>query len=540
MIQLRDYQEEILFRSLEELNLGRRTLVVSPTGSGKTVMFSSLVAHRLPELGVKRVVILIHNNKLIRQISETLSRMNVYHGVAAPANTLRKVISNNLNKRVGMYVTGTAVTNIIIMSVQSYKRFGDILEQAELIIIDECAHLTIANTWGRALDSSGKHLLLGFTATPIRSDKKEMGEVFDVMIQVVDMPKLISEGSLVPFRLYSCPSDIDMSGLRIGSDGDYTAKSIGESNISKVIKADAITVYKEKCVGSKIIAFCSSIEVCEMFADEFNAAGIPSGVLHSKMAEEDFEKTERDFRRGVINVVFNVAIFSEGYDAPEIDGVFLLSPTVSVAKFHQCIGRALRPHPGKSHASIYDFVGITQSYLNPDGLPLPTVKVDWSLYEHEERKKTVREEISANCTSCLALMPPKVKRCPYCESEQERLYEKRISSQFYRVDGELIEITTDETQTALLTLAMRVKPMVHFPKLPPHVVGKIQRDNLKLVEKLIRLKVALNKYENAGHSFENLIEYTGYKILDLVNLKSSQLDEPTLKLEEFLNDNFTE
>ena len=524
-ITLFDYQRELLGEVINQLRQDKRTLAVLPTGGGKTATFSKLLADYLPEIGVSSACIVINREKLIIQISETLSRVGVKHAILAPKKTIGKVAAHNFRKGYGGMVV--AKSDITILSVQSYKSHLAAIANSELIIVDECAHVTQENVWGKALQTAGKHLLLGFTATPIRSDKKELENSFDVMVQGVTMPELIEMGRLVPLRVFSVPIKLDVSNLRIGSDGDYTAKSVDDLHISNVIGADAIKIYKERCLGKKIIAFCNSINDCNEFAKLFKEAGLKAGVLHSKVLESEFEQTERDFRRGLIDIIFNVAIFSEGYDAPEIEGVFMLTPTKSLGKFHQCIGRALRAHTGKVVGYLFDFVGVTQSVNNPAGLPLPTVKTQWSLREHDQQKGVKRLMLDKNCTSCLALIPSSSKICPECGEPQETLtgiIEAKAEKSFYMVDGEMLEITENENDTALIMLAQRIKPLKHLPRnVPYYVQRKIVKDNRELVEILTELKEYLNVIESTGQSLNILIEWLGIKLIDVVELPRADL-----------------
>lgn len=534
-ITLYDYQEELISRIIPRLVAGERTLAVMPTGAGKTATFSKLLADYLPDIGVTSACVIINREKLIMQISQTLCRVGVYHSVLAPRKTLLKVAMANIALGYSDYLI--ADSNITILSVQSWKSHIEVISNAALLIIDECAHVTPENVWGKVINKAGKHLLLGFTATPIRADKKELENSFDTLVQGITLPELIEKGRLVPLKVYTLPSSIDFSKLRIGTDGDYTSKSIEEQGQVTVIGADAIKVYNTRCKGLKVIAFCNSVQSCNQMADMFIAAGIPASVLHSGLSDAQFDANESAFRRGEIKVVFNVAIFSEGYDAPEIDAVFMMTPTKSLSKFHQCIGRALRAYPGKSVAYLFDFAGITQCSHNPTGLPLPTTKTLWSLKEHDF-KGVKKLTLDVNCTSCLALIPSTANVCPHCNAVQEGLRNERGTTHhaLYMVDGELVEVTDDANKLAIAALDKRRVPLKGAPvKLPEYVRRKIMADNAKLVRTLDVLKEIINNLEKACIPLDVVVQYTQRTLMDIVQLKYTDLQKAIVQLNEGLS-----
>lgn len=389
MIELRPYQDTCIAGLREAFRGGYRSpLLVSPTGSGKTVTFSYLTS-KLLEAG-KRVVLLCHREELVDQISRTLAAFEVRHGlITASALYDRRLFAH-------------------VASVATLVRRLDRVAVPDYVICDEAHHCIGASMWGKviaywqALNPALR--VIGVTATPERLSGEGLGEVFDEMILGPTTGELIEIGSLAPYRLIAPPGHgHDFDAVK-KTGGDFNKKAMGDVFRSKpAIVGDAVREYDRLLQGAPSVAFCISVEEAEKTAEKFRAAGYRAASVDGKMEKDDRRRVVKDFASGQLNVLTSCDLVSEGFDVPGIVGAIMLRPTYSLALYLQQVGRALRPAPGKDAAVILDHVANSGHIEGGVFVPkhgLPDDPREWSLLGRAERRKKGDEENVA-CRQCV-------------------------------------------------------------------------------------------------------------------------------------------
>ena len=348
-IRLEPFQE----RLLELVDLARskgnhRNLLVSATGTGKTVMAAIDYARLRKVLPSSRLLFVAHRKEILDQSMATFR-----HALRAP----------DFGEQ---WVGGQKPENFdhVFASIQSLNSQGvQHLDpgQFDVVIIDEFHHAA-ATSYQTLLTHLEPKELLGLTATPERSDGLPILDWFDDGITAeLRLWDAIDQQRLVPFEYFGVADDIDLRSIpwRRGQGYDKGAlENVYTSNDAwarLVIKT--LIDHVSDVTGIRALAFCVGIDHAEFMTAHFLKANIRAQFITSKTAEIDREKILEQLRLGELNVVFSVDLFNEGVDLPLVDTLLLLRPTDSPVLFIQQLGRGLRTGPGKSNCLVLDFVG---------------------------------------------------------------------------------------------------------------------------------------------------------------------------------------
>jgi superfamily II DNA or RNA helicase len=413
VFDLRPYQQAAVDGVRDSFRAGRRRpLLVAPTGSGKTVIFSYVTASAAAK--GNRTLILVHRAELLEQCHRSLSQMDVPHGLIAS----------------GLTPDRSQLTQIA--SVQTLVRRFDRVLPPDLIVIDEAHHAT-AGAWASVLTQYPNARVLGVTATPQRLDGKGLGQVFDDLIRGPEVTKLIDEGYLCK-PVYYAPKTVDLTGLHMVA-GDYNRAEVAERMDKPTITGDAVIHYRKYAEGQPCIVFCTGIKHAEHVAQAFNASGYRFKVIDGTLAKEERARRVLDLSSGALQGLVSVDIVSEGFDLPCVSTAILLRPTASLSLHLQQIGRVLRPSPGKQRAVILDHVGNCRRH------GLAEEVRDWSLDGIRKRGKRGPQDDVADtrqCPECFAVHTPS-PQCPQCLHVYE--IKDRIPDV---VEGELEELKARE------------------------------------------------------------------------------------------------
>ncbi len=404
----------------------KAVLLVAPTGAGKTVVFS-YAAHAALNKN-QRVLILVHRRRLIRQTSRTLERFGVPHGVIAAG------ISPDWHQPVQ------------VASVQTMaSRLAKITWRPTFVIIDEAHHTTPNTAWGRVMAhcqaEPSPALVLGVTATPERLDGHGLGVavggVFDQMVIGPSVMELIDLGHLSRPVVYAPPIVADISRLRTTA-GEYNRKDAADAMDRPSITGDAVEHYRRLCPGAPpAIVFCSTVAHAEHVAEQFGAGGFRAESVSGSKKDEENERILNGLGDGTYQVVASCDLISEGTDIPVVAAAILLSPTQSVAKYLQQVGRALRTYPGKTHATILDHVGSWARH----GLPDSMREWDLNAAKRKRKKKVDDDKLKIRqCEKCYTVHEF-APICPACGF----VYEVK-RAEIEVVAGELEEVTEDRAQ----------------------------------------------------------------------------------------------
>ena len=413
MFSLRPYQSQAVDQVREAFRAGRRRpLLVAPTGSGKTVIFSYVTANAAAK--GNRTLVLVHRAELLNQTHAALSQLEVPHGLIAAGKTADH-----------SHLTQVA-------SVQTLIRRLDHVRPPDLIVIDEAHHAT-AGAWATVLARWPNARVLGVTATPQRLDGKGLGEVFDDLIRGPEVTKLI-EGGYLCKPVYYAPKTVSMEGVHKVA-GDFNRAEMAERMDKPTITGDAVTHYRKYAEGQPCIVFCTGIKHAEHVAQAFNAAGYRFAVLDGTLSPEERAARVASLGSGRLHGLVTVDIVSEGFDLPIVACAILLRPTASLSLHLQQIGRVLRPAANKPRAVILDHVGNCRRH------GLAEEVRDWSLDGIKRRGKRGPQDDVADtrqCPECFAVHTPS-PTCPQCLHVYE--IKDRIPDV---VDGELEELKARE------------------------------------------------------------------------------------------------
>ena len=412
-MNLRPYQESVIAEVKQALRNGcRAPLVVSPTGSGKTVMFS----HIADGAGKKgnRVWILVHRAELVDQTSRTMRELGIPHGIIAagwPVDPL---------------------PHVQVVSVQTVvSRTGGLIPP-DIIIVDECHHAA-AGTWGKILAAFPKAVRLGFTATPERLDGKGLADAFDALIRGPEVAWLIDQGFLTRPVYFAPPNQLNLDGLHVRG-GDFARDEAAAMMDKPMITGDAVQHYHKLCPGSPAVVFCASIAHADHVAQAFSAAGYTSATLDGTLDRVERRRRVRDLGCGKLQVLTSCEIISEGFDIPVVTAAILLRPTKSLGMHLQQVGRVLRVAPGKQRAVILDHVGNCLRH------GLAEEEREWSLEGRPKKKKKADDDDAPpvrQCPKCYACHVP-APICPECGHAYE-VKKREIEHQ----DGELVELSAE-------------------------------------------------------------------------------------------------
>ena len=366
-IKLFDYQEDMKSQIEKALGLHRSVMVQMPTGTGKTILLASVVESFLREHSNCNVWIVAHRRELVSQIKDTLNKFLLNfifsnHPVP-PSKGASKPSPDCLS-------AGASNVPVKAMSIQWLaKHYDEIKEKPGMIVIDE-AHHALAKTYKEMWERFPNAKFLGLTATPCRLNGKGFTDLFDVLVQAWGIPEFICKGRLATYDFVSIKSDgvtqwlIDSLQKR-GADGDYQNKEMDMLLNKKPSIERLYQSFEEYGKNRKGIVYAINISHAKRIMELYQEHGIKVVAIDSKTPALERQADIEAFRKGDIQVLVNVDIFSEGFDCPDVEFVQLARPTLSLAKYLQMVGRGLRVAKGKKNCVIIDNVGLYRVF----GLP---------------------------------------------------------------------------------------------------------------------------------------------------------------------------
>lgn len=441
---LRSYQELVILQLRKALEKVSRALLVMPTGSGKTVVFSEIC--RLANEKGRKVLILVHRRELVTQASDKLTKAGVNHGIIAA--TFKP-----------------SAHSVQIASVQTLaRRLRTVSIDPDLIIIDE-AHHAVAGQWEKILQHFGKAKVIGVTATPSRLDGRGLGSHFSTLISGPSVEQLTKLGFLSRHRLFAPPVIADLKGVRTRA-GDYASDQLSEAMNRPTITGDAIAHYRKRADGHPAIAFCCSVAHAISVCESFKAAGYRAKYVTGNMPMKERDDAISGLADGRTQILCSVDVVSEGTDVPAVSAAILLRPTQSEALYLQQVGRILRPQPGKI-AIILDHVGNTFKHGFVDDVRA------WSLDSKPKRQRKDEPAVEVRqCPECFAAFKPQPV-CPVCGHVF-----KTKASHLETVDGDLVEIKRKKEKKEDPWMEGDWFVFIKSADKVPHLVKRASKNNL--------------------------------------------------------------
>lgn len=342
-MKLRDYQEEARTAIANEWEKGvKKTLLVLPTGCGKTIVFSKVIEDRV-KLG-ERVLILAHRSELLDQASDKLAKAT---GIFTATEKAEQSCLNSWFR----VVVGS------VQTLQRPKRLAQFdKDYFDTIVVDE-AHHCISDSYQRVLEHFSNANVLGVTATPDRGDMRNLGSYFESLAYEYTLPKAIKNGYLSPIKALTIPLELDLSAVSMQS-GDFKASEVGTA-LDPYLEQIADEMLKY-CVDKKTVVFLPLVKTSQKFRDILNEKGFKAAEVNGD--SKDRAEVLDDFSKGKYNVLCNSMLLTEGWDEPSVDCIVVLRPTKIRSLYSQMVGRGTRLYQGKEDLLLLDFLWHTERH----------------------------------------------------------------------------------------------------------------------------------------------------------------------------------
>ncbi|MDN0047543.1 DEAD/DEAH box helicase [Megasphaera hexanoica] len=342
-VTLRPYQQAAMEAVLREWDEGHdRTLLVLPTGCGKTIVFAKIAESRV-RVG-ERVLIMAHRGELLEQAGDKILQAT---GLKCAVEKAEQTCRGSWYR----IVVGSVQT---LMRDKRLKQFP--ADFFDTIIIDE-AHHSVSDSYQHVLQYFERAKVLGVTATPDRADMRNLGTYYESLAYEYSLPQAIKDGYLCKIMAQTIPLTIDISGVGM-SAGDYKAGELGSAldpYLSQIAK-EMLTY----CADRKTVVFLPLVKTSQKFCDILNEAGFHAAEVNGN--SDDRAEILQDFDEGKYNVLCNSMLLTEGWDCPSVDCVIVLRATKSRSLYSQMVGRGTRLFPGKDNVLLLDFLWNTEKH----------------------------------------------------------------------------------------------------------------------------------------------------------------------------------
>lgn len=379
--KLREYERDWLKRVIR--SDASRTLIVGPTGSGKTVIASALC--RRAFAANKAVLFLVHRRELAAQAIESLRRMGI------PQHSIGAIVGGTAD---GFEARPNAVVQVA--SIQALSNQEE-LPKADLIIIDE-AHHAAAPSYQALLTRYPHAVVYGLTATPYRLDGQPLGSVFETIVESAKPSELIDAGWLVRPTVYTVPPELraDLKRVRERA-GEYDQAALARAVDKAPLIGSLVEHWKRLAARRPTVCYAVGIEHAVHIVESFREAGVTSELVCGVTPLDERAKLLEAIEDGALEVLVNVGVLLEGWDAPAVKCAVVARPTLSRVLWHQMVGRLTRPHWGAKPPIVLDHAGNAVRH----GMPL----LDWTYSLTEAMPNTRKSSHGEKC-------------CPRCDCSQ--------------------------------------------------------------------------------------------------------------------------
>lgn len=367
-MELRPYQQEAEDSIFKEWENGiHKTLLVLPTGCGKTIVFAKVTEECVRQ--GNRVLILAHRGELLEQAADKIRKAT---GLGCATEKAEETC-------LGSWFRITVGSVQSLMRESRLSRFPE--DYFDTIIIDE-AHHCISDSYQRVLHHFPEARVLGVTATPDRGDMKNLGQVFESLAYEYTLPRAIKEGYLSPIKAVTIPLKVDLTGVGVQS-GDFKAGDLGTA-LDPYLEGIAEEMGKY-CRDKKTVVFLPLVKTSQKFRDILNSHGFQAAEVNGE--SRDRAEILKDFDSGRYNVLCNSMLLTEGWDCPSVDCIVVLRPTKVRSLYCQMVGRGTRLSPGKDHLLLLDFLWHTERHelCHPASLICESEEVARKMTENLEK-----------------------------------------------------------------------------------------------------------------------------------------------------------
>ena len=421
---LRPYQKVAVSDACTALDKHRNTLVVAPTGAGKTIMLSALVGERHKK--GKRVLVIQHRDELVAQNKEKFEKVNPYITTSIVNGTVK-------------HWDGDAVFSMI----QTMSRDRNLRDRPlfDMVVIDE-GHHAAAPTYTKVINAvredNDDAEIVGFTATPNRGDGKGLRSIFNNCAHQIELATLIREGFLVRPKSYIIDLGVGDQLDRVTKRGkEYDMEEVAAIMDRQVINDRIVSEWEDKAGNRKTVVFCSTVAHAEHVCDAFVSAGIRADYVTGETDKQKRAEMLYNLEFGDLQVIVNVAVLTEGFDAPPVSCIILTRPCSQKGTMVQMIGRGLRildpelyPDVIKTDCVVMDF---GTSIITHGGLD-ETANLDGA------DKSVGGDAPTKICPDCESEVASNTRICPICEHEFERKV-KDVLENFEMTEYDLMQMS---------------------------------------------------------------------------------------------------
>lgn len=371
-----------------------RTLLVLPTGCGKTIVFSKIVEDMVR--AGRRCLILAHRGELLEQAADKLLQ----------ATGLRCAVEKAEETCLDSWYRVTVGS---IQSLMREKRLGQFpANYFDVIVVDE-AHHVLSEGYQRVLNYFGAARVLGVTATPDRGDMRNLGQYFEHLAYEYTLPRAIKDGYLCPIKAVTIPLRLDLSGVGVQA-GDFKSSDI-DTALDPYLHQIAQEM-QQYCAGRKAVVFLPLVRTSQKFCRLLNTQGFRAAEVNGD--SKDRAEVLKAFDEGEYNILCNSMLLTEGWDCPSVDCVVVLRPTKVRNLYSQMVGRGTRLFPGKEDLLLLDFLWHTERHelCHPANLICESDEVARKMTENieaagcpvdiEEAEKKASEDVVAQREESLA------------------------------------------------------------------------------------------------------------------------------------------
>ena len=394
-MELRPYQQEAREAVKSDWSSGfLRTLLVLPTGCGKTIVFSKIVEDMVRS--GRRCLILAHRGELLDQAADKLLQAT---GLRCSVEKAEETCLDSWYR----------VTVGSIQSLMREKRLGQFpANYFDVIVVDE-AHHVLSEGYQRVLNHFGAARVLGVTATPDRGDMRNLGQYFEHLAYEYTLPRAIKDGYLCPIKAVTIPLRLDLSGVGVQA-GDFKSSDI-DTALDPYLHQIAQEM-QQYCAGRKTVVFLPLVRTSQKFCRLLNTQGFQAAEVNGD--SKDRAEVLKAFDEGEYNILCNSMLLTEGWDCPSVDCVAVLRPTKVRSLYSQMVGRGTRLFPGKEDLLLLDFLWHTERHelCHPANLICESDEVARKMTENieaagcpvdiEEAEKKASEDVVAQREESLA------------------------------------------------------------------------------------------------------------------------------------------
>lgn len=341
-ITLRKYQEEAIDAARECLKTSRSTMILLPTGTGKTYLFCA--ASRMTAERGGRTLVVVGREVLAYQTGNALERFGLTWGLEMGESSGRQ----------------HGEPHVVVATYQTLRKqrlAGWPPDYFRLIVVDECHHATSAS-YAAIFDHfrvGGRPIhRIGVTATPDRSDEESVSDVFTTKAYEMDIWTAIKDGHLSPLRFMRCDTPIDLRGLKGGRE-DYSDADVAE-RITPMVEVLANAI-KSKIEDRQTIVFTPDCKSASAMASALQSLNCNADFVWGD--SPDKARKIESYTRGETRILVNAMLLTEGFDAPHTSAIVPLRPTKSRGLFSQMVGRGTRLAPAKDYCLVLDFPCLT-------------------------------------------------------------------------------------------------------------------------------------------------------------------------------------